>query len=343
MVQQQQVRVDQQVAQAPDHPARRGLAQAIAVLVVAAEIGPVLRIRPVAPQHHVTAAEVEVTAVLLPVHAAQLHGVHGVAPGAARPPSIRSGDVRGVRGMQVVAVDAAFQLQLPVAGIGIGRLAAQQFQPLLALVDQQVDAAGGRPQVVAERRHRGVQAGEDEAAVAVHARQAAEAVLALVELWRVGAVLFLEHRRQLAVEVEAPAVRRAAEVRHAALSLAQQRGAVVRTGVDEHADVAALVAADDDRLAPDGQGDEIARIRNLALVGQVHPAALEDAFQFQVEQFRVGVQAAVEPAHAIDGPLIQVGAETRETPACAWAVHDEDPCRSREIDRQGDMGGAGSR
>ena len=52
----------------------------------------------------------------------------------------------------------------------------------------------------------------------------------------------------------------------------------------------------DDRLAAEIGGDEIARVRHLAGVTDEQPGAAEDAFHFQVEQVRIGVDAPVHAA-----------------------------------------------
>jgi hypothetical protein len=57
-------------------------------------------------------------------------------------------------------------------------------------------------------------------------------------------------------------------------------------------------AHDDDGLEADGAGDEVARARDLALVGDEHPAAMEDPLHLVVEDARIVVEGGV---HAV-GP-----------------------------------------
>ena len=157
------------------------------------------------------------------------------------------------------------------------------------------------PEELGQRRHVGVQAAEQEAAIALEARHLLQVVAAvLVEGVRVAGAAGVLHLEQLAGVVEGPAVEGAGEAGLVALLVAAQRGAAVRAGVDDGVEFARLVARDDDRLAADLRGEVVVRVGDLALVGQVDPVALEDVLHLQVEQGLVGEGAAVQ---AVDVPI----------------------------------------
>jgi hypothetical protein len=52
-------------------------------------------------------------------------------------------------------------------------------------------------------------------------------------------------------------------------------------------------------------GEEVARVRNLAFVAQVQPAALEDVFHLELEQLRVEIHVATHGEHAVVDAVVQ--------------------------------------
>ena len=74
--------------------------------------------------------------------------------------------------------------------------------------------------------------------------------------------------------------------------------AAVRARVDETVQLAVTVAGDDHRLAAYIGGEVVAGVRQLALVGEVDPIALEDVLHLQLEDVFVGEDAAVGAIHA---------------------------------------------
>ena len=206
----------------------------------------------------------------------------------------RGGGVVPVGGGDVVAVGAVLGLHLPVAVVGVGRRAAQHLQPVGRLVDQHVDHLGGVAEVLGQGQYVGVEAAEQEAAVAVETRHLGH-VVAAVDVERLGVagavgVLDLEQR---AVVAERPAVERTRQ-RHPVVGLAAaDHRAAVCAGVDEAVQFAVLVPGDDDRLPADVGGEVVARVGHLALVGQVDPVALEDVLDLQFEDLLVGEDPAV--------------------------------------------------
>ena len=77
------------------------------------------------------------------------------------------GGVVPVHRGDVVAVGAVLRLQLPVAVIDVGRRTAQHLQTLGRLVDDHVDDLGRFAEVLGQRHDIGVEAAEQEAAVAL--------------------------------------------------------------------------------------------------------------------------------------------------------------------------------
>ena len=204
----------------------------------------------------------------------------------------------------MVAVAAVFHLQLPVAVVGVGGVAAQHFQPVGRLVNDLVDDDFGLAQVVVQRLHVGVQAAKQKALVALEARHLLQVVRAfLVELHRVLGRFFVLDLEQLASVTECPAVERASEAALVAVLLSAQHRAAVGAGVDDCIELAVLAARDDDRLAANGGGEIVVDCGDLALVGQVDPVAFEDVLHLEFEQRRVGKDVA---AAAVDAGVLVV-------------------------------------
>ena len=210
----------------------------------------------------------------------------------------------------VVAVDAVLGLQLPVAADHVGRRAGHHLQPVLRLVGQKIDPAGGGAEMVFERRHFARQAAEDEPLVGVERADPAQ-IEALAREPGVGKTPFLVLDPDAApAEIVGPAVEAAGErPRVAPLERGQQRAAM-RARVDEAAERAVLLAHDEDRLAADFGGEVIARVLDLPLVAEEHPSALEDALDLGLEHGLVGVDRPVDPEHPLVDPVVDQIAET---------------------------------
>jgi hypothetical protein len=117
-----------------------------------------------------------------------------------------------------------------------------------------------------------------------------------VELHRIFGGLRILHFQQLAGIGETPAVERTGEAAFIAMLSPAQHRALVRAGVDDRVQFAALVASDNHGLAANPRGVVVVVVANLAFVRQVHPIALEDVFHLEFEQITVGedVAAATE-------------------------------------------------
>ena len=197
----------------------------------------------------------------------------------------------------VIAVHAVLELQLPVRGHGdaVCLVVRDQRQPE-ALVEEAVDVADGPgPEVVRQRRHGGVEGGEDEPAVALHPGQGdqAEAVPDIGGLpFRVG------HADQLPVVAVGPAVVLAAEGLGVARGALAHHRAAVPAPVDEHPDLAVLAPYEHDRLGADPHRQVVAGGRQLALVGHEDPGPLEDPLHLEREHGRIAIDLPPNPVIA---------------------------------------------
>ena len=161
-------------------------------------------------------------------------------------------------------------------------------------------------EVVRQRRHVGVEAAEQEAAVVLEPRDLRQVMRAVaVEGLRVAGGLGVLHLQQLAGVVEGPAVERTGVGRLVAALEAAEHRAAVRTGVDEGVEFALAIPGDDDRLAADVRREEVVVVRHLALVGEIDPVALEDRLHLQLEQLGVGEDVAGHAEDAALGVVLQ--------------------------------------
>src|SRR5690606_5463460 len=144
-------------------------------------------------------------------------------------------------------------------------------------------------EVILERLDVRIEAAEQETAVALETSDLPQVVAAVgVELLGVAGVAGILDLQQLSVVAECPAVEGAREGRAVVgLATAQHRTAVAAR-VDQAVQLAFLVAADDDGLAADVRGEVVTDVRDLALVGEVDPVALEDVLHLEFEDLLVG-------------------------------------------------------
>ncbi len=162
-------------------------------------------------------------------------------------------------------------------------------------------------------RHVRVEAAEQEArgrtrTAATLVRSCEPSVLNCLRVARAARVLDLE---QLAVVVERPAVEGAGEGGPVVLLAPAEHRALVAAGVDQRVQLAVLVAGDHDRLPAHVDRQVVVVVRQLALVGQVDPVALEDVLHLQLEDVGVGERVAPAP---VDPPLgidLQRGVDLR--------------------------------
>src|SRR5262249_27917809 len=151
--------------------------------------------------------------------------------------------------------------------------------------------------------------GEDEASIRVHARDPGQPQVS--PTGRRGMVPFGEGADgERAVGAVRPAVIGADELaRRSRWRIAHGRAAV-SAAVDEGAGRAVGVARHDHGLAGHPRGEEVARIRDLALVPEQQPRPAEQPLHLELEHLRIGVDRAVD-AIGLDQSGDVVGAERR--------------------------------
>ena len=327
LVHQVHVRIETQVARVLNHPVSRRFAAARCKLVAPREVGPVFGIGPLGPQQQMAMVErIEAAALLAPL--AGVHRADLVDAGFALLALVGRGRIVPVHRRDMVAIGAVLCLQLPVALEGVGRCAAQHFQPVAGLVDDHIDDARRLTQKLGQRLDVRIQAAEQEAAVAFETRDFLEVVRAfLVEAVRVTGVFRVLHLEQLAAVVEGPAMEGAGVGRLVAALVAAECGATVAACIDECVQLALAVAGDHDRLAADMGRVVVIVIRDLAFVRQVDPVALEDVLHLEFKQCLVGKGAAMQAMVAgfvvfhqqvVDGPdglaLVRINRDDHDAP-----------------------------
>ena len=222
---------------------------------------------------------------------------------------------------RVAGVGLVLDQHFPVAAVHVAQRRPFQDQPALGrAVDHVVDGREAVAEEALEVRPAVVQLDEDEVAVdpeIPHRRQAADQRHVL----EAGAVVALAQRdrEQRAVGAERPAVIGAAEhLAGVAARLAGDARALVRAAVVVDVDLAVGMARDQDRLAADLAGDEVARLRRLAGMAGIDPGVGEQVFHLELEHLVVDIDVAVDLARAdqrADGVGDRCGSENR---APAW-------------------------
>ncbi len=163
-----------------------------------------------------------------------------------------------VRGLCVVSVDAILHQQLPVGREAVLVGAADYLHRPVAAVDDEIDVILGVGEIGGQVDDVGVEAGEHEATVGLHALHPLEPQL--IEVHASGVGVAVRHTLELSFRVEGPRVVEALENFGIAGVLPAYQRAAVRAGVVEHVDVAGLDSADhEDRSPADRSPDEVAR------------------------------------------------------------------------------------
>ncbi len=160
-------------------------------------------------------------------------------------------------------------------------------------IDQIVDVALHRTDMVLEARPALGEAREHEAAIFADARRSRQPECVLVEA--LAAALGYGDSGELAVGIERPSVIAACEPLGVAAPVVDHLGAAMSAAVEQHVNLAVAVPCHDDRLAAELGGYVVARIGHLTGVTDKQPSAAENAFHFQLKQTGIGVDA---PVHA---------------------------------------------
>ena len=159
--------------------------------------------------------------------------------------------------------------------------AAQDFGAAVAAVpgiEGQVDIGQEIAEIFEKGRRLGVPSGPYRALVAAQLRDLDEAPGRPVQCAVIG-LAEIGDTDELAVGRIAPAVIGAGQYRGVALVIAAHLHAAMPAGIQEHMDLAGTVAAQDHRLLAHRRDEEVAGVRDLALVPDKEPSAGEDPFQ----------------------------------------------------------------
>src|SRR5262245_10372333 len=193
----------------------------------------------------------------------------------------------------MVIIEAVFREELPV-GADVVILHALDHLHLAGrrLVHDEIDVFLRACEVVLQRYRIRVEVEEDEAAIGCDVRRLLEPEIALPEARRKS--IRAGHAVELAVAVVAPAVIEAGVVLRITFRLAAHGSAAVAAGVEEDANPALAVAAEDNGTLADDAGLEIPRLPQLRLVADVDPADVEDTPPLELEYPRIHHRRAVD-------------------------------------------------
>ena len=161
-------------------------------------------------------------------------------------------------------------------------------------VDEIIDVALHRADVVLEAQAFFGEARKKEAAIFSHARCPREAERRLVEIGRTP----FRHRYggEAAIRLVAPAVIATGQARGIPRAVIHHLGPAVGAPIKQHMRAAVPMAHHDDRLTPELGRDVIAGLRHLAGMAHEQPGTAEDAFHLQLEDIRVGVDVPMHPS-----------------------------------------------
>src|SRR6266567_7760000 len=178
------------------------------------------------------------------------------------------------RGMIAVAAEILGG-EFPVARHDPFVHAANDFDAAFAAVAEGIQIPGHLPQILAQWRRLRVKGGKQQALVVVQLRHRVEAPALPVQFAVIG---FLEvgHASEPPVIAIGPAVIGAGEARGIAAIGAAQPVAAMAADVEKGVDLARAVAHHQHRVLAHISREEVARLRDLALVAQKEPAACEN-------------------------------------------------------------------
>jgi hypothetical protein len=226
-----------------------------------------------------------------------------------------------VQGLGVIDVEAVLEHHLPVAAVGEVGVAAHHFEPFRRLIDPGIDEYRGAAQVLVQRRHVRVQAGEEKAAVFLQPRHLRQIVAEAPKRLRIAAGGFIRHLQTRAGAVEHPAVVRTLVTLGVAGLGGGHGGAAVAAVVQQRPHLAISAALKNDRRAADDAGDEVVRLGYLRRVADEHPRALVDVAHLELEQLRVAEQVQMHAQHAVPGTGVDVAGKIPQRQFANTCVH----------------------
>jgi len=204
------------------------------------------------------------------------------------------GQIVLVRDLEVIDFQKRLQRQFPVAvqrdrpGLGVRQLADVPLRQFLLHLLAQI--------FVQVERRAGHRRAKDQAVALLHL-DLDQTEFGFVDRAEIGGV---RHAQQLAVEIVAPTVIRAAEPAGGlAARTEHQRRAAMAAGIDEPLDHAVLGARDQDRGAEFVDVEEVARLRQIARQAGDERQPVEDGAQFLFIQHRVVIGRGVDLHHPV--------------------------------------------
>ena len=172
---------------------------------------------------------------------------------------------------------------------------ADHFGTCGGAVEVAVEVPAHIAEVIEETGRALIPGAEDEAVMALDTGHLQRAPLALVDFVTI-AVRLVRNGNQVAREIVAPAVIRAGErARIAAIGAADPHPAMTAL-VEECANRAVLLADYEDRIFRHIGGKKVSGFFELALMTEIEPRAREDAFQLQLVDGSILIDARIEVA-----------------------------------------------
>src|SRR5260370_9364870 len=174
---------------------------------------------------------------------------------------------------RVVCVETVFSQQLPVGPRTVRLLARDDFHPDFRLVRDQIEILSRAGKIVVETVSRGIETGEDEAAIAVDLCGRGQSQLVARE--RLAIRFFTRHADKPSTQIKRPRVIGALKRLRVARFLPAYLSATMRTRVEQHANDLVVPAHQYHRPPANGPRSIAAGLRNFDPVPDVTPAPPE--------------------------------------------------------------------
>jgi hypothetical protein len=172
-------------------------------------------------------------------------------------------------------------------------LARDDFHSDFRLVRDQVEILSRAGKIVVETVSRGIEAGEDEAAIAVDLRGRGQFEFRAGE--RLAIRFFTRNADELPTRIKRPRVIGALKRPRVARLLPAYESAAMRAGVQEQANYSVVAAHQYHRPACNGSRYIVTGVRNFGFMTDINPASAEEARPLLLKAFRISERA---PIHA---------------------------------------------
>ena len=220
----------------------------------------------------------------------------------------------------VVAVTSEiFRREFPVARHDPFVDAADHLDTTLTAVKERVEVPSHFAKILAQRRRRRIKGGEPQALVIVDLRHCCQAPAVAIQFIVVG-LFHIGHADKPAVITVGPAVIGAGKRRGIAGIGTAQAVAAMAADVEERAHLPSAVTQDQDRVFAHIGSEEIAGLRDLAVVAQKQPAARENALQLLLVDVRLDENAAADKTILVIDQSVYIHWTPPVTSAAAFAA-----------------------